>query len=210
MISEELKLWRQRNNYSQGRLARALEVDVMTISRWERGIRAIPSFLHLALRSLEAKKKPKREYVEIESRIGRYSSMIKESPKEARLYIDRAVLYAYTGSYKEAFDDLDKAIEIDPKNPQGYVEKGVLYSRYMMRQYEKAIENFNKALEIDPRNSRIYFYRGMAYERLGKFEQALKDFEKARESVFSHHFEKDVDEKIKKYEKSQKGKKRDH
>lgn len=53
MTSEELKSWRKKCSYSQNRLAEALSVDVMTISRWERKIRAIPSFLHLALRCLE-------------------------------------------------------------------------------------------------------------------------------------------------------------
>jgi transcriptional regulator with XRE-family HTH domain len=53
MTSDELKKWREGNGYSQARLAKALEVAVMTVSRWERGVRAIPAFLHLALRCLE-------------------------------------------------------------------------------------------------------------------------------------------------------------
>lgn len=57
MKREELKKWRQRNAYSQGKLAKVLSVDVMTVSRWERGVREIPSFLHLALAYLEMKGK---------------------------------------------------------------------------------------------------------------------------------------------------------
>jgi len=53
MVSEELRDWRQSNGYSQSRLANALKVDVMTVSRWERGKREIPSFLELALKALE-------------------------------------------------------------------------------------------------------------------------------------------------------------
>jgi len=53
MTSDELKQWREVNGYSQARLAKALGVAVMTVSRWERGVRAIPSFLRLALRCLE-------------------------------------------------------------------------------------------------------------------------------------------------------------
>jgi len=65
MESHELKQWREKNDYSQGRLARILEVDVMTVSRWERGIMRIPSFLNLALayielRGDELKSAPKR------------------------------------------------------------------------------------------------------------------------------------------------------
>jgi transcriptional regulator with XRE-family HTH domain len=53
MRSKELKKWREDHGYSQAKLARALDVAVMTVSRWETGLRAIPSFLHLALRCLE-------------------------------------------------------------------------------------------------------------------------------------------------------------
>lgn len=55
MKAEELKQWREANGYSQSRLANALSVDVMTVSRWERGARGIPSFLRLALSYLEVK-----------------------------------------------------------------------------------------------------------------------------------------------------------
>ncbi len=53
MTNTELKNWREREGYSQGRLAEALGIHVMTVSKWERGIRAIPPFLRLALRALE-------------------------------------------------------------------------------------------------------------------------------------------------------------
>jgi DNA-binding XRE family transcriptional regulator len=53
MTKNELKQWRANNDYSQAQLANALDVAVMTVSRWETGLRSIPSFLHLALRCLE-------------------------------------------------------------------------------------------------------------------------------------------------------------
>jgi len=53
MRSKELKEWRDAHGYSQAKLASALRVAVMTVSRWETGTRSIPPFLHLALRCLE-------------------------------------------------------------------------------------------------------------------------------------------------------------
>lgn len=55
MTPAELKKWREDHGYSQDRLAQALEVHVMTVSRWERGFREIPSFLHLALECISMK-----------------------------------------------------------------------------------------------------------------------------------------------------------
>jgi transcriptional regulator with XRE-family HTH domain len=57
MTPEDLKKWRTDHGYTQVTLAQALESHSMTISQWERGIREIPKFLHLALDALECKKK---------------------------------------------------------------------------------------------------------------------------------------------------------
>lgn len=57
MTPTQLKRWRKKNYYPQAELAGALGVDVTTISRWERGVREIPSFLYLALECLEIKKR---------------------------------------------------------------------------------------------------------------------------------------------------------
>lgn len=53
VTKDDLKKWRGRNDYSQAKLAQALGVAVMTVSRWETGERSIPAFLNLALNWLE-------------------------------------------------------------------------------------------------------------------------------------------------------------
>jgi len=57
MTPENLKEWREANGYSQSGLAEALSVHIMTVSRWERGAREMPPFLHLALKCLEMQAK---------------------------------------------------------------------------------------------------------------------------------------------------------
>lgn len=57
---DELRRRREAMGLTQERLAEELDVATNTIARWERGERSIPSFLSLALETLErraAKKK---------------------------------------------------------------------------------------------------------------------------------------------------------
>jgi transcriptional regulator with XRE-family HTH domain len=55
MTPARLIAWRKKTGNSQSQLASALSVDVTTISRWERRVREIPPFLHLALECLALK-----------------------------------------------------------------------------------------------------------------------------------------------------------
>ncbi len=55
MRPEDLKRRREALGLSQERLARELDVAVMTVSRWERGVNPIPHYIALALEALEAR-----------------------------------------------------------------------------------------------------------------------------------------------------------
>jgi DNA-binding XRE family transcriptional regulator len=57
----DLVKWRKKNGYSQITLGKALGVITITVYRWEKGMRAIPPFLHLALKYLEMKGGDKRK-----------------------------------------------------------------------------------------------------------------------------------------------------
>jgi DNA-binding transcriptional regulator YiaG len=53
MKGNDLKKWRQRWGFSQARLAKLFGVDVITVSRWERGVQEPTPLLSLALEALE-------------------------------------------------------------------------------------------------------------------------------------------------------------
>ncbi len=53
MKPNELKAWRKKNAVSQAKLAKALGISVLTVSRWERGESAIPPYLPITLKGLK-------------------------------------------------------------------------------------------------------------------------------------------------------------
>ncbi len=59
MSARNFKKMRGAKGYSQSELARELDVDVMTISRWERRVIPIPRMAELALAALKPKRKRK-------------------------------------------------------------------------------------------------------------------------------------------------------
>lgn len=57
MNPADLKAWRTRMGWSQERLAEALGVHYMTVSKWERGEQESQPYLRLALERLEQEAK---------------------------------------------------------------------------------------------------------------------------------------------------------
>lgn len=57
MTKEQLVALRERLNLTQQELADTLGVDRVTLARWEIGARAIPPFLHLALETVERRRR---------------------------------------------------------------------------------------------------------------------------------------------------------
>jgi DNA-binding transcriptional regulator YiaG len=60
MKAKHFKGMRQRKGYSQSQLARELDVHVLTVSKWERGVVPIPRMAELALLSLKPRPKTKK------------------------------------------------------------------------------------------------------------------------------------------------------
>ena len=86
------------------------------------------------------------------------------------------------GDLKAAIENFNKAISIDPKNPQAYAGLGNAYTK--KGDTEAAIETFNKAISINPNNTyayvglyNVYFSRNDADSMLKK-EETLKKLEK--------------------------------
>jgi transcriptional regulator with XRE-family HTH domain len=59
MDARKFKATRLAQGYSQSELAHELDVDVMTVSRWERRVIPIPHMAELALAALKPKRKRK-------------------------------------------------------------------------------------------------------------------------------------------------------
>ena len=59
MRARDFKNRRLKKGYSQSQLAREFDVDVITISRWERQVIPIPRLAELAVLSLKPRRKRK-------------------------------------------------------------------------------------------------------------------------------------------------------
>lgn len=103
-----------------------------------------------------------------------YSILVHESEKQ----LSNAFKQRNLGNYEEALIFIEKALELDEENAEAYTLRGDIYT-YNTIDYAQAIENYNKAIDLTPNNAILYDKRSLIrlYEK--KFDDALKDLNRA-------------------------------
>lgn len=81
--------------------------------------------------------------------------------------------------FKQALDDIQKAIEISPKDATYLAEQGAVYLR--IAHYDEAIKSLREALAIDPGFASCYRLIGFCQIQQGKKTEACDSFAKAKE-----------------------------
>ncbi len=95
-------------------------------------------------------------------------AIIKENPKELYNYITAAEIYIKADSLAEAEIQIDRARNIDKKNPAPLVTLGNLY--FSKRVYELARQNYEEALALDPNNVEAHMNLAISYYWLANRE----------------------------------------
>ena len=79
--------------------------------------------------------------------------------------------------YEEALTILEKAIQIQPNNPEVLVARGEAKSK--LQKYEEALQSFEEALKFKRDNSQAWYGRGIVLTDLNRYEEALTSLNNA-------------------------------
>ena len=79
--------------------------------------------------------------------------------------------------YTQRIAQAEKVVAQDPKNLNAWISLGNDY--FDTEQSQKAINAYGKALEIEPNNPNILTDQGVMFRKIGWYDKALANFEKA-------------------------------
>lgn len=106
-----------------------------------------------------------------------YQHLIKTleiNPNFAPAYIHLAVQIGTTGNYIKAFENIEKAITLDPLSSEVYFGKGYIY--YLKEDYSSSIKFLDISLELNPINLLAIIIKACCWIQQAKIDKVISYF----------------------------------
>lgn len=97
-------------------------------------------------------------------------------------YKSKNILYRLLKNYEQSRKCIEKALKIDPEDPESHYLSGV--GKILDGMHIKALEDFNEAIKYGPNHPKLYsmyYWRGRTNQMLGRDKDAVYDLSKAFE-----------------------------
>ncbi len=108
-----------------------------------------------------------------------WNDVISQYQTIAFVYNNRGNAFVAEKQYDKAFDDFNKAIELDPKYYLAYYNRGNFFMGE--KQYDRAYDEYSKVIELNPKYIEAYINRGIVLRNINRYDEALNDYNKAIE-----------------------------
>ncbi|GAB4488145.1 MAG: hypothetical protein OHK006_18180 [Thermodesulfovibrionales bacterium] len=103
---------------------------------------------------------------------------IEETSQKSNTYFKMGAAHLGEGKIQQAFIEFQKALELTPNDKEVLNAIGVIYLVHF-DELPKAIDFFERAVRIDPGYSDAYNNLGYANEKLGRYDTAIANYQKA-------------------------------
>ena len=110
--------------------------------------------------------------------------------KEAEDWHKKGLELEGNGSYEEAIEAYNRAIELEPHNATFYIAKvpslnmlAIITNNQSKR--NESLQTINKALQIDPKNPSSWELKGEVFSQMKRYNESLEAYDKAVENIGS-------------------------
>ena len=113
--------------------------------------------------------------VNFDQNIKMLNEVLVREPQNRNAWVQLGNAYFDTNRFLESIEAYEKALELDPNDPNVLTDQGVMFRR--LGWFDKALDNFNKAATISPTHSQSIYNAYIVYR------QDLNDFEGAKRTA---------------------------
>lgn len=105
----------------------------------------------------------------------------KKYPENMAILFFRAFIEGEYGHNKEALEDIEKLIKVQPDDALNYIMKGQVLNA--MEQYNEAFQAFDRATSLDPSRWDVWGMKASSLAKMGKFDEAITSINRGVELV---------------------------
>ncbi|MFO1021783.1 MAG: tetratricopeptide repeat protein [Planctomycetales bacterium] len=127
----------------------------------------LPKYLQEAVRLISIK-----EFTKAEQELTR---LLVDHADDSQVYALRAGLFASSGRGKEALTDLNRAIELAPKNTDHLYARGLLY--LTARMLNQAVQDFQSVVQLKPDHPQAANNLALIYVTQGDYDRGIREFD---------------------------------
>lgn len=109
-----------------------------------------------------------------------YLKTIELNPNHSMAYNNLGWNHFEKGEFNKALEYVNKALELDTKNYTAWDSRAEIH--FNLNDYNQCINDCDIALSINPKIANCYFLKGRAFYRIGKKEEACKEWSSAGEN----------------------------
>jgi len=168
-----------------GEICRNIMVDIRYVL-WVMDVYAGAGHLVNEMTIVDEEYRIKQELKKVKYKIEQLGNRLKDVPNDYHALMLRSEAYFELGNEDKAFNDINYAIELYPKNQlllnyrASYFEKNNLL--------EKASKDVSRSLKVnDNDNEEAYFIRGVILTDQKKYKEAIRDFNRVIEIDYTHY-----------------------
>ena len=128
-------------------------------------------------------------YRDLEMALQDLTRAIELEPENSLRYRQRAAVHYYRlGDFQATIEDMDRAVAVDPANPEVVHARGVFYMEH--GDLDAAMRDFDRALELDPDYAHVLVNRASILYEAGFAGEALENLSRAVsiDSTYAHAY----------------------
>ena len=103
-----------------------------------------------------------------------FDHVLAKDPDHVRALLERGAAHAIAGDTAAARRDMDRAVELAPRDPVAWNSRG-FYVHAAEGRHAEAIKDYDRAIKFDPNYSFAFNNRGWSLFQLGETDKALKN-----------------------------------
>jgi tetratricopeptide (TPR) repeat protein len=108
------------------------------------------------------------------------TEVIDQQPSHARAHVLRGIAHRCNGEYALAIEDLDRAIQLDPRSSEAYTQRAFSRQQSLPADSpEQIMSDLNRAIELDANNAFAHVLRGNHFVYWSDLRAAIAEYDQA-------------------------------